>query len=253
MFNLDRHTVHYFLWQCFTILSSSTYWWSIFFKPLQRAASVSATKELFAPREEHTKQLFSKYGVSTKLSLELGSVVECLYKKTDTTTTNICITTATIKYSTTLLCEVASFGTAPSYVTKPTCFAFGTLISNAYKASFKNETLEFSDFAFTSISTITRVSEHFLPKHLAEYGVPFDFSFYITTFFEGALSTVYKHLISDSEFNEKLLENTIKPDDGICLSEPQISEEMFCELAPQEYYNKADNVTCTPDFCYAYN
>ncbi len=264
MFHFNRHTVHYFLWQSFTILSSTAYWWSISFKPLQRAASVAATKDLFTPQDEQYKKIFSKYGINTKLSLELSSIVECLYKDTDQATTQICINTATIKYSTVLLCEIATFGTAPSYLTKPSCFALGTLTSNLYKASFKNESLQFSDFAFTAISTITRVSEHFVPKYLAEYGIPFDFSFYITTFCEGALSLLYKLSESDHTLTEQQLENNnilyyvalenkLMPSYTTCIanSSPETAETEISIKTPEEYYSSANN-TCTLEFCHAF-
>lgn len=262
MFHLDRHTIHYFLWQGFTILSSTAYWWSISFKPLQRAASVAATKDLFTPTDENYNKIFSKYSINTKLSLELGSIIECIYKDTDATTTQICVNTATVKYSIVLLCEVASFGTAPSYITKPSCFALGTLTSNLYKASFKNESLQFSDFVFTSIATAARVSEHFLPKYLAEYGVPFDFSFYITTFFEGAFSLLYKQLKSDYECNDRLVENSNLPhtdlenktftDRSVCIADPLPKTAEIEPYIQKPDYTTSNNNTCNLEFCYAF-
>lgn len=154
-------------------------------------------------------------------------------------------TTATIKYSNTFLCEVATFGTAPSYVAKPICFAFGTLTSNLYKASFKNDSLQFSDYVFTSISTAARVSEYFLPKYLADYGVPFDFSFYITTLLEGALSLFYQQSKSDYQLNKPLENNTI-PDYLTCVASLPQNQTLESYIQPPDYY--ITNDTCNLEF-----
>jgi hypothetical protein len=166
---------------------------------MQRAASVAATKDAFTPSDASQRKIVSKYGINTKASLELGSVIECFYKHKDFTTTKICINTATAKYSTSFVCEIALLEISPPFLAKPTCFAVGSLLSIAYKKDFKNETLSESDLVSTSISTLTRASEHWVPQYLAqEYGIPIEFTFYITTFVEGTALTAYSYFSTPS-------------------------------------------------------
>ena len=194
-----RHSI---FWWGFMVLSNIPIWWSLFFKPMQRAASVSVTKDTFTPTNPNLKKLVSKYGLNTKLSLAFGSIVECFYKNTDKDTTNLCINTATLKYISILLCETTSTLTAlPSYITKPSCFSLGTLLSSAYKLSFKNETITKHDVAFALISSATRASEYFLPQRLKDtYQLDYDDSFYLTSLFEGSLSALYsKYIVNNTK------------------------------------------------------
>ena len=178
----NRNYIHWGLWGGFLVLSNIPTWWALFLKPAQRAATVSATKDLFTASDPETKKLISKYGINTKSSLQMSAIVECGYKHTNLKDTTICINTATIKYGSSFICETASMGMAPSFVTKPTCFAIGALSSTTYKTYIKGQSIHFSDLVYTSIATGTRELEHWLPQELVAYGIPFEYTFYITTF-----------------------------------------------------------------------
>lgn len=76
----NKNFIHWGLWGGFLVLSNIPTWWSSFFKPAQRAATVSSTKDLFTPSDPETKKIISKYGINTKASLEMSAIVECGYK-----------------------------------------------------------------------------------------------------------------------------------------------------------------------------
>lgn len=70
----------------------------------------------------------------------------------------------------------------------------------------KGQSIHFSDLVYTSIATATRELEHWLPKELVACGIPFEYTFYITTFIEGTSSTVYTYISKNEGESSKQTE-----------------------------------------------
>ena len=190
----SRNVIHFLIWGTFTILSNIGVSWSKFFKPIQRAAAVSATKKYFTPSDSNLQKTFSRYGATTKASLELSGIVECSYKHhKDIFKTAQCYSTVTIKYSATFICDVLTIDKGPSYITKPLCFAYGTLTSQSFKSNLHNTNENTNEIEVTAIAAAIRALEHWLPKYLNSHlYIPFDFTFYITTSLEALLSYLHE-------------------------------------------------------------
>ena len=223
-------------------MSNIKTWWSPSLKPIQRAAAVSATKDLFTPSDNSKyKQIFKKLGFTTKASLQLSGIVECLYSKSpDTRHVMSCIKFVIIKYNTAFVCDNMAVNLAPLYVIKPLCFAYGSLSSALIKAKEQNRDLSHNDFVNIIISTSVRELEHWSPHYLEKCGITIDYSFYVTTLIESMASILYNK-------NQLRIKNTTPQ---ICPANKSFSQEAVIDSTALELPALPESKT-SPEFCLA--